>query len=381
MLACWILIGLALALALASLRGERRRADYVAACLAQPPAHDLPPATVIVPVKGQDEGLSDNLAALAALDYPDYELIVVARAPQDVPSGVVPASARLVLAGEAPAGAGEKIHNLLAALREARAGSEILAFADSDGRVGAGWLRALVAALARPNVGAATGYRWHLPDPPDFWSLVRAVWDSVIAGRFGPGENRFAWGGAMAIRREDFIRLRVEDFWKGSVSDDYGLSAAVRAGGLGIAWAPGALVATSGHTSAAELVGWIRRQMVITRVYQPGLWWPGFLAHLVYCGAMAAAVFLMFQGGLAGEYALVAQWGLGMLKGVNRATLARAALPHYKPWFDRHGWVFAWWTPLATWVWLYAFLASAAGNRIQWRGRRYRLSNRGTRSF
>ena len=34
---------------------------------------------MIVPVKGQDEGLRENLAALAALDYPDYELIVVAR--------------------------------------------------------------------------------------------------------------------------------------------------------------------------------------------------------------------------------------------------------------------------------------------------------------
>ena len=38
------------------------------------------PVTLIVPVKGYDEGLRENLAALAALDYPDYELIVAAHA-------------------------------------------------------------------------------------------------------------------------------------------------------------------------------------------------------------------------------------------------------------------------------------------------------------
>ena len=73
----WFLAGPALLLAALSLRGERKRADYVARRLAERP-RDLPPVTVIVPVKGYDEGLRENLGALAALDYPDYELIVTA---------------------------------------------------------------------------------------------------------------------------------------------------------------------------------------------------------------------------------------------------------------------------------------------------------------
>ena len=48
-------------------------------------AETLPPVTVIVPVKGYDEGLRENLAALAALDYPDYELIVAANWAEDIP--------------------------------------------------------------------------------------------------------------------------------------------------------------------------------------------------------------------------------------------------------------------------------------------------------
>jgi hypothetical protein len=58
---------------------------------------------------------------------------------------------------------------------------------------------------------------------------------------------------------------------------------------------------------------------------------------------------------------------------MNRATLAKAALPQCEAWFKRHQWTHALWVPLATWMWLVALLASAAGRTIDWRGRRYRL--------
>ena len=241
----WFFAGPALLLAAVSLRGERKRADYVAQRLAERP-EDLPPATVIVPVKGYDEGLRENLAALAALDYPDYELIVTAQSAGDIPAGVLPARVRVVLSHGADSGASEKIQNLMAAVRAARKRTQVLAFADSDGRVTAGWLRALVAPLAEPGVGASTGYRWFLPDPPDFWSLLRGVWDAVAVGMLGAGDNRFAWGGAMAIRKELFFEARVPEFWQGALSDDLTLSEAVHAAGLTIAYAPGALTAVRG---------------------------------------------------------------------------------------------------------------------------------------
>src|ERR1017187_8118915 len=78
------------------------------------------------------------------------------------------------------------------------------------------------------RVGASTGYRWYAPEPPDFWSLMRSVWDAVIGGTFSSGSNAFAWGGSMAIRRETFHAIRVPDFWRDTVSDDYALRDAVR---------------------------------------------------------------------------------------------------------------------------------------------------------
>jgi cellulose synthase/poly-beta-1,6-N-acetylglucosamine synthase-like glycosyltransferase len=372
----WFLVGPALLLAALSLRGERKRAAYVARRLAERP-QDLPPATVIVPVKGYDEGLRENLEALAALDYPDYELIVAAYSAGDIPPGVLPARVKVVLAhGTDPVGA-EKVQNLMAAVRAARKRTRVLAFADSDGRVGRGWLRALVAPLGEPGVGASTGYRWFLPDPPDFWSLLRGVWDAVAAGTLGPGDCRFAWGGAMAIRKEVFFEARVPDFWQGALSDDYALSRAVHAAGLSIAYAPGALTPCREHTTGGRFFGWIRRQMAITRIYAPRLWWPALIAHIFYCGGMAASVAASIRGNRLAEWALIAQLSPGMLKGLNRATLAKAVLPEYEAWFKRHAWVHAIWVPLGTWVWLVALLSSAFARSIQWRGRRYPLKRGG----
>jgi hypothetical protein len=113
--------------------------------------------------------------------------------------------------------------------------------------------------------------------------------------------------------------------------------------------------------------------MTITRVYSPRIWWPGVIAHVFYCGGMAASIVASARGNRLAEWALIAQLSPGMLKGLNRATLAKAALPEYEAWFKRHAWVHAIWVPLATWIWLAALLSSAFGNTIRWRGYRYDL--------
>ncbi|MBZ5618720.1 MAG: glycosyltransferase [Acidobacteriia bacterium] len=373
----WFFVGPALLLAFLSLRGEWKRAAYVAGRLSESP-DSLPPASVIVPVKGEDEGLRENLASLASLDYPDYELIVVAHSAADIPAGVLPHRVRIVLAHGDDPNTGEKVQNLAAAVRAARKSSQILAFADSDGRVTRRWLRALAAPLAEPDVGASTGYRWFAPEPPTFWTLLRSVWDAVVFGRLGPGANSFAWGGAMAIRKETFFEARVFEYWKNTVSDDYALSAAVRAAGLTIAFAPGALTPCLEQITARRFFSWIRRQMILTRVYEARLWWPALIAHVFYCGGMAASVAASIRGNRLAEWALIAQLSPGMLKGLNRATLAKAALPECEAWFRRHAWVYAIWVPLATWVWLIALVASVFGNTIEWRGYRYDLKRRGS---
>lgn len=360
-------------MALLSLRGEAARAAYYRDCLRARAPEKLPAVTVIVPVKGLEDGLRENLASLAALRYPDYELLVVARAADDPALGVAPAAARVVIAGDGPADTGEKINNLTAAVAAARTESTVFAFADSDGRYPAGWLTALVMALETPGTGAATGYRWHIPLRGGLWPLLRSVWNAVIAGGMGPGDNRFCWGGATAIRRETFSRVNVPAWWRGAISDDYRLSEAVHAAGLRITFAPGALVASTDSTTASEFLPWARRQMMITRFYAPRLWQLALFAHVVYCGGMAAAVVLLTQGHWPAGAALLAQVVAGNFKAVRRLELARAAMPIYDRWFRENSMTHAAWTVAGTWLWLYACVASALSDTIEWRGYRLRL--------
>ncbi len=284
MLWFWIFVGPGLLLAVLSLRGERKRAEYVAirmAELEEPPAQPLPPVTLIVPVTHSSASLRDYLLSLASQDYPDYELIIVVPDAGYIPPGTLPPTAKVALAGET-----ERAGLLKAGIRAARRHSQVFAF-------------------------AAAGL--------------------------------------------------VSRSWLDSAREDLALSRLVQESGRRIAFAPGAMVACTGRATAGQFLRQARREISLARRYLPRLWWSALLAHVIYCGGMLAAIIASAGGHRGAEWALVIQFGLGMLKGANRATLAKAELPHQQPWFARYSWTHTLWVPLATWVWLYVLIASAFG--------------------
>ncbi len=373
----WFFVVPATLAALVSNRAGRNYVEYVEAELNEPVGEYEPPVTLIVPVKGLDHDLAGNLQSLAVQDYPDYELIVVTRGASDeglrVARSVLHERVRVVVAGEPADGTGEKVHNLLEAVRQARSASEVFAFADSDGRVTRNWLRNLVAPLEDESLGATTGFRWYLPEDGGFWPLLRSAWDSTIAGNLRADDKNFAWGGGMALGRSTFEQASVAEFWRGAVSDDYRLTAAMNAAERGIRFVPGAMVATTGSCTAAEFLRWAARQLVITRVYRGKLWWAGFVAHIVYCGAMVMSLLVALTGNPLGLAGLVVTLVPGMAKGAVRGHAGRMMFPHHGGWFDQYGWAYFWMTPIATWIWLYTFLRSAMTRRIEWRGNVYEL--------
>jgi hypothetical protein len=111
----------------------------------------------------------------------------------------------------------------------------------------------------------------------------------------------------------------------------------------------------------------------LTRAYEHALWWTALASHVVYCAAMSAGIAALLLGRRQGAVMLALQLIPGMAKGWNRARLAEFAMPEHRSWFRRYAWAHALLTPVATWLWLVSLLSSAAGNEIEWRGRRYRL--------
>lgn len=376
----WLFAVPAVIATLFSVKSGRRALEYAEDRIRESagfPNSELPRTALVVPVKGTEPGLAENLASLARQDHPRFEVVVCCAAADDPALGVARASigagVRIVVAGEPPGDTGEKIHNLLAAIDALGDGPEVLAFADSDGRAGPDWLRKLVAPLDDPGLGAVTAYRWHFPEEGGFWPLLRSVWDSSVTTVMDTRDRSFAWGGGTALRREVFESCRVREFWRGAVSDDLRLTSAVRKAGLGIRFLPEAMVATTGQCTGSGFLAWTVRQLTITRVYRFRTWIAGCVSHIVYCTAQALCLLQVSQGRFVGLAALLLILLPGMAKGGLRAYVCGLAFPDREGWLERHGWAYFWMTPIATWVWLYAFLRSGFTRRISWRGRTYEL--------
>ncbi len=373
----WALVIPAAIAAIVSNRGGRDYLEYVEAELREPIGPYAPPASVIIPVKGVDHELHRNLRSLIEQDYPDFELIVVTRSADDdalkITQSCLDERSRIVVAGEPPDCTGEKVHNLLQAVQAARPRSEVFVFADSDGQVEPGWLRALIAPLEEESVGATTGFRWYFPEEEQFWPLMRSVWDSTVASTMRDDDKNFAWGGGTAIRRKVFEQADVKTFWEGTVSDDYRLTAAMNAAKLGIRFVPGAMVATTGGCTPKKFFDWAVRQLIITRVYRPSLWIAGLAGHIIYCGAIVVSLLMLASGHLVGLAGLAISIIPGMGKGAVRGAAARMMFPQREEWLDRCGWTYFWYTPIATWIWLYVLIRSGLTRTIEWRGNVYEL--------
>ncbi len=376
----WVLTVPAVAASLAGIKRSRRLLEYVEDStreFSEEPSQGGPTVALIVPVKGVEEGLAGNLRALADQDYPSYTIFVCCADANDPALSVVRNTlgldCRIVIAEDSPPNLGEKVHNLRAAVAEVGNSAEILVFADSDGRVPPDWLRKLTASLDTPGLGAASTFRWYMPERGGFWSLMRAVWDAAIIGVMDTKDRSFAWGGGMAVRRQVFESARVLDYWRGTVSDDYRLTSAMRAAGLGIRFVPEAMVPTTGHCSAREFLDWSVRQLTICRVHDFRMWILGVISHVLYCGALMICVVYTALGNPLGLAGLLLVLLPASAVGGMRATVCALVFPDREEWLEKYGWAYFWLTPVATWVWMYALAKSGLSRRITWRGRTYEL--------
>src|SRR5918911_1785633 len=238
-----------------SLRGGWQFLSYVRREMSKRLSDFAPRVSVIAPCRGLDQGLGDNFRALFKQDYPSYEIVFVTDRADDPAIAVIeevqrefegqagPAS-RVVIAGKA-AESGQKVHNLLAAVRQTDWSSEAFVFVDTDARPQTEWLRTLVGPLSDKSIGAATGYRWFIPVKGGLASHLRSVWNASIASALGArGDKNFCWGGSTAIRRSTFEELRMTEQWRGALSDDFALMRALRRAKLPIHFVPGCLVAS-----------------------------------------------------------------------------------------------------------------------------------------
>ena len=379
-------------LALVSLRGGVRFVRYLQTELAHDYPEFTPFATVFVPCRGVDEGLKENINAIFAQDYPEFEIVFVSDRANDLAFAVIDEARRsftgesgptmrFVISGPAT-DCGQKVHNLRAAVAEAASQSEIFVFVDTDARPGLNWLHYLVRPLQDPNLGATTGYRWFVPIRGGLASHLRSVWNAAIASALGERlEKNFCWGGSTAIRRETFYQRKVTEYWRGTVSDDFALTRALHEGDLPIKFVPQCLTASVEDCTLKELVEFTTRQLKITRAYAAHLWRGVLIGSVLFVLVFFGGIALVIARALLGLsfvtplVLLLIIFALGAMKSHFRLRAVSEVIsdPRIRSFGTTWAQLTLW--PLASLLYLYNALAAVFSRRITWRGIAYELKS------
>ena len=388
----YFFVAISIWLGLLSLRGGVRFVRYIRNELAREVADFTPFVSVFVPLRGVDAGLSENVAAIFAQDYPNFEIIFVTDRADDPALSMVENARRAFLGAVGPAmqvvvaggaiGRGQKVHNLAFAIPYAHRDSEVFVFVDSDARPKSHWLRSLVAPLFDEQIGAASGYRWFVPGRGGLASHLLSVWNAAIASALGAdGKKNFCWGGSTAIRRSTFEACKIIDYWHGTVSDDFAMTRALHDAHLSIKFVPQCLTPSFESCTFSELSEFTTRQIKITRAYAAHLWKSVFIGSAIFVitffGGFAlvisrAALGLSFLTPLV---LLLIIFVMGAMKSHLRlrAVSLVIAEPKTSSAVSTIAHMTLW--PLASALYLYNAITAAASRRIIWRGITYELKS------
>jgi cellulose synthase/poly-beta-1,6-N-acetylglucosamine synthase-like glycosyltransferase len=356
---------------------------------------------LIVPCKGLDSTFQQNITSFFNQDYENYLLWFVVADKEDPAFAPLcelknrlsqtskAEDVQVLVAGQAQS-CSQKVHNLLYCCRRIGSDIEALAFADSDICVRSDWLSHIVHPLRYPKTGAASGYRWYVPEKNNLASLALSAVNAKIAQLLGNTPFNQVWGGSMAIRVETFKELDIDKIWQKALSDDLSLSYAVKKTRKKVVFVPACLVASYISTTWRELFEFGRRQFLITRVTTPHNWWFGlsssFYSILGLWGGAALAVYAASQFSTFNFQLLifiavpVLFFTAQFIRVVLRQKMAYKLLnyEHQTSEFEHRAMkaaciadlLFFWlWSPLM----LALILSSAFGRTICWRGIRYKL--------
>ncbi len=359
--------------------------------LAKPESDYAPFCSIIAPCRGLDADLCENLSALFRQKFSAYEIIFAVDDERDESVSIIKkliesfsgveknVSAKFIVAGKA-IDESQKVRNLRQAVLEVSSESEIFVFVDSDARPAADWLRNLIAPLQDRSIGCATGYRWFVPQRGGFSTALRSVWNASIASHLGANRaGNFCWGGSTAIRRETFERLQIGEKWRGTLSDDFAVTRAMKEADLPIHFVPQCLTATVEDCSFRELLEFSTRQMKITRVCAAPLWKASLIGSLLFTATFwtgAALLFLLSGGHFWLTLAfLSAIFWLGFAKAWLRLMAVKLVLKDYEKELNKQFLPHLTLWTISPVLYFYNSVCALFSRKIIWRGIEYELKS------
>lgn len=332
-----------------------------------------PPVSILKPVRGLDREAYENYASFCLQEYPEFEIIFGVTEEDDPVLPVIhkliadfPQRDIRVLVGAERLGTGDKVNKLCRMVREAK--YDLLIVSDSDIRVAPGYIHAVAAPFADPQVGAVTCLYRGISDgslASDMEALGNTSdFDAGVLSAWQLGGLKFALGATMATTKKHLAEIGGFEALVDHFSDDYELGNRISKLGYRVEVTTFPVFTVFPKQSLAQCFRHQVRWTLTMRHSQPwghfsllftyGLPW-AILAAAIAPSWQVAAFFL---GGYAVLRAAMA-WTVGVW-GVEDPLLRR------KMWLIplRDAFAFV--------VWLASFFTS----RIEWRGNEYTIRDK-----
>ena len=305
---------------------------------------------LFAPCKGLDLEGEANLRALMEQDYDDYEITFIVESESDPAYAMVRRTmaahpwvpAHVVIAGRAT-DSGQKVHNLRVATKHLSRRIKYLAFVDSDARPGPHWLRAMVARLDQPGLGAVTGYRWFTPEKATLGNALVYSMNCDVLSLLTRSSHYLIWGGSWAIRRDVFDSIKLRDAWRGTLSDDLVASRLMRRMRLQVRFEPACVVASPLDQSLGHAMSFIRRQYLIGRLYTFDWWFFSLLSatftNLIWLGNLGMLAWSLVTGSPSPWIPVSVSavlYAITVYRGLLRQGLVGIYFPHWEKGFPAH---------------------------------------------
>lgn len=335
--------------------------------------------TLILPLTGDQPGLADLFAALAAQEFAARRLLVAVESAHDPAAaqaralaGALPFPLEIVVAGEASETA-QKCANLAAALAHVDAADEVVVTLDGDIRPQPFWLGALVGPLLDGRFDLVTGYRWLCPGAGGWGEQAIAWLDRGAAILPKLPRLGLIWAGSTGYTRAALARLDLPALWARQLSDD--LSAGRRARDLGLRVLTRRILLLP-VPGAGRGPGFYRRQFQFGWRYHPPVMLGALAVALLGAAGWIALPALALGGSAAAAALLCALLALRVaLWALHRRIGARIAAPQDGA-EARRQLVMAL-LPLPVLVLPLVILAALPARRMTWRGVRYAIRGAG----
>ncbi len=337
------------------------------------PAHDLPPVSILKPLKGTDPNIYESFRSHCLQDYPKYEIVFGVSDPDDPAISSVrqlqrdfpDRSIQLVVSPQ-KLGANVKVSNLTQMLPFARFDHVIVN--DSDIRVEPHYLKRVLATFADPRVGMVTClYRGvatgTLGSKLESLGISTDFCPGVLVARQLEGGLHFGLGSTLAFRRSDLQKIGGFEAIADYLADDYELGK--RIAGLGLQVRLSDIVVET-HLPAYNMKGFLAHQLRWARGVRDARA-GGYIGLVSTYGLMWAL--LLFIAAAA------APWSLAILAATVLLRVAAAVTVGNLILRDSQLLKTLWLLPLRDLVAVAVWAASFAGHTVTWRGDRFLLKN------